>query len=52
MGVTINEMFLRLLMVMALFNANPAGGGKMMSECHHDGRKLTFIEYLLDVKAC
>lgn len=47
MDVTIKKMFPMLLMVTAL-----AGDRKMMSECRNDGRKLTFIEYLLDVRLC
>lgn len=47
MDVTINKMLPMLLMVTTL-----AGDRKMMSECHNDGRKLTFIEYLLDVRLC
>lgn len=31
-----------------IINANPLGDREMMSECHDDGRKLIFIEYLLD----
>lgn len=47
MGVTINKMF---LITTVSFNANWAEGRKMMSECHDEGRELTFIEYLLDVR--
>lgn len=45
MGGAVNEMFLMLLKVTALFNVNPAGSRKMVSECHDEGKALTFIEY-------
>lgn len=47
MGVTINEMF---VVTTASFNANSAGGREMMSEWHDEGRELTFIEYLRDIR--
>lgn len=38
------------LIVAALFNADGAGGRKMVSGCLDGGREVTVIEYLLGVR--